>query len=190
MVYGKSSSTQYCNLCLIHFPTIKYMCIQDSKYVLGNHPDKSYCSHTYYTQYGYTIIQKYPICSQTFNRKCHVSKCYLSSDVYYGSFCPPLVDDPHLCPSLCHLGECPPCDKTSTIHCLCGWSTTSVSCVEVVGGIGAEFRCGRVCNKKKSCGRHRCNTRCCVVRVHMSCLLCFVTGTCECFLFQKNSNQS
>ena len=41
--------------------------------------------------------------------------------------------------------------------------STSVPCVEVVAGKWEEFHCEHMCNKKRSCGRHRCNTRCCVV---------------------------
>ncbi len=43
--------------------------------------------------------------------------------------------------------------------------------MEVVDGKWVEFRCERVCNKKKSCGRHRCNTRCCVVSEHLITLI-------------------
>ena len=87
--------------------------------------------------------------------KCLQSECTISLFL--------ILDDPHLCSSLCHLGECSSCDKTTTVKCVCGTSSTSVPCVEVVDGKWEEFRCGRVCNKKKNCGRHRCNTRCCVV---------------------------
>ena len=37
-----------------------------------------------------------------------------------------------------------------------------VPCVEVE--VKGDLQCRNVCNKKKNCGRHRCNTRCCVVR--------------------------
>ncbi len=68
---------------------------------------------------------------------------------------------PHHCESACHEGECPPCDKTSEIWCRCGRESVSVPCVDA--GTKGELRCQSVCKKKKNCGRHRCNVRCCVV---------------------------
>lgn len=72
-------------------------------------------------------------------------------------------DEPHYCPLECHLGDCPPCKKTRTVQCQCGRASTRVECVDVEGR--GEYRCQHVCNKKKSCGRHRCNARCCTMTV-------------------------
>ena len=73
-----------------------------------------------------------------------------------------IPDNPHHCPAPCHEGECPPCDKSTSVRCQCGRASVRVACVEVEGMGG--YQCQHVCNKKKSCGRHRCNVRCCTVR--------------------------
>ena len=71
-------------------------------------------------------------------------------------------DDAHHCPAPCHEGECPPCDRSTNVQCQCGRASVRVVCVEVERM--ANYQCQHVCNKKKSCGRHRCHVRCCTVR--------------------------
>ena len=67
----------------------------------------------------------------------------------------------HFCPNPCHEGPCPTCEKSRTVRCRCGKGNIRVECqdMERMG----EYVCLKPCNKMKSCGRHRCNARCCVV---------------------------
>ena len=71
------------------------------------------------------------------------------------------IAEPHFCPAPCHEGPCPPCEKSRLVWCRCGRGNTRVDCqnLETAG----QFVCDKPCNKMKSCGRHRCNNRCCVV---------------------------
>ena len=54
--------------------------------------------------------------------------------------------------------------------CRCGRSKEEVPCVEVEEKEG--FTCNRMCNRKLSCGHHRCNKKCCCVRDVYWCVLC------------------
>uniref|UniRef100_A0A671YF64 Nuclear transcription factor, X-box binding 1 n=1 Tax=Sparus aurata TaxID=8175 RepID=A0A671YF64_SPAAU len=74
-------------------------------------------------------------------------------------------DTIHLCEKLCHEGSCGPCSLTSTIRCRCGCKTKEVPC-ELV------FTCEKRCNKKRSCGRHKCGELCCVNSEHKCLLIC------------------
>ncbi|KAG6549717.1 hypothetical protein Mapa_008697 [Marchantia paleacea] len=73
----------------------------------------------------------------------------------------------HVCRDLCHSGPCPPCRVPVEQKCRCGSSSRSVACHVSQGNpfVGEEteglFLCERKCGQKKSCGRHRCNNRCC-----------------------------
>lgn len=78
----------------------------------------------------------------------------------------------HPCKSPCHIGPCPPCDVPVEQKCQCGASTRRAAChltrkAEVMddtaaeGDDGGRFLCDRKCGKMRSCGRHRCNDRCC-----------------------------
>uniref|UniRef100_A0A5K3ENI2 NF-X1-type zinc finger protein NFXL1 n=1 Tax=Mesocestoides corti TaxID=53468 RepID=A0A5K3ENI2_MESCO len=75
----------------------------------------------------------------------------------------------HPCPEKCHPGpSCPPCKLTAQITCRCGKSSKVISCSESAQSMlnkssSAEFLCERICRKKKSCGRHKCNRKCCDV---------------------------
>uniref|UniRef100_A0A8D3DB60 Nuclear transcription factor, X-box binding 1 n=1 Tax=Scophthalmus maximus TaxID=52904 RepID=A0A8D3DB60_SCOMX len=71
----------------------------------------------------------------------------------------------HLCENICHEGRCGPCSLTSTIRCRCGSKTKEVPC-ELV------FTCEKRCNKKRSCGRHKCGELCCVTLEHKCPLIC------------------
>ncbi|NXF23905.1 NFX1 protein, partial [Rhodinocichla rosea] len=80
----------------------------------------------------------------------------------------------HTCESLCHEGDCRPCSHTSNIFCRCGFKKkVSVN----LGGIffliaAITFMCDKRCNKKRSCGRHKCNEVCCVDTEHKCSLVC------------------
>lgn len=81
----------------------------------------------------------------------------------------------HPCKSLCHIGPCPDCDVPVEQRCRCGTSTRRAACYlatgagsrnqisesVVEGDDGGLFLCDRKCDKMRSCGRHRCNGRCC-----------------------------
>ena len=92
----------------------------------------------------------------------YIWKSHLIIHVYTCTYvCIPPSGEPHFCPAPCHEGPCPPCEKSRRVHCRCGKSSVIVECgeVEEMG----EFVCQRQCNKMKTCGRHRCTNRCCMV---------------------------
>ncbi|NWZ84495.1 NFX1 protein, partial [Poecile atricapillus] len=81
----------------------------------------------------------------------------------------------HTCESLCHEGDCRPCSHTSNIYCRCGFKKK----VSNFGGLcsffliaAITFMCDKRCNKKRSCGRHKCNEVCCVDTEHKCSLVC------------------
>ncbi|XP_064973085.1 NF-X1-type zinc finger protein NFXL1-like [Musa acuminata AAA Group] len=66
----------------------------------------------------------------------------------------------HRCKEICHEGDCPPCMVLVDQKCQCRSSNRTVECYKV--SRDAEiFVCDKSCGKKKNCGRHRCNERCC-----------------------------
>ncbi|NXO65800.1 NFX1 protein, partial [Phainopepla nitens] len=69
----------------------------------------------------------------------------------------------HTCESLCHEGDCKPCSHTSNIYCRCGFKKKVTA---------ITFMCDKRCNKKRSCGRHKCNEVCCVDTEHKCSLVC------------------
>uniref|UniRef100_UPI00398F0B0A transcriptional repressor NF-X1 isoform X3 n=1 Tax=Pristiophorus japonicus TaxID=55135 RepID=UPI00398F0B0A len=81
-------------------------------------------------------------------------------------------DSIHTCSNLCHEGECGPCAGTSTVNCRCGFKKKDVPCVNITKEADLLFLCDKRCNKKRSCGRHKCNEVCCVDTEHKCLLLC------------------
>ncbi|XP_018549214.1 transcriptional repressor NF-X1 [Lates calcarifer] len=81
-------------------------------------------------------------------------------------------DTIHLCEKLCHEGSCGPCSLTSTIRCRCGSKTKEVPCVTIQTEDELVFTCEKRCNKKRSCGRHKCGELCCVAVEHKCPLIC------------------
>lgn len=79
----------------------------------------------------------------------------------------------HVCQSMCHMGDCPPCEVLVDQKCRCKSSSQKMPCHKALAlergsraTAGEEnedelFLCNRKCGKKKSCGRHRCSNRCC-----------------------------
>ncbi|KAJ7529325.1 hypothetical protein O6H91_15G044900 [Diphasiastrum complanatum] len=80
----------------------------------------------------------------------------------------------HYCQDICHTGPCPSCTVSVEQKCRCGSTSRTVPChVALSSEQGAAalsellqdneglFLCDRKCGKKKNCGRHRCNNRCC-----------------------------
>ncbi|XP_053570563.1 transcriptional repressor NF-X1 [Bombina bombina] len=78
----------------------------------------------------------------------------------------------HTCENLCHEGECGPCSRTSSITCRCGTKTKEVSCALIQNEGDLTFICDKRCNKKRQCGRHKCNEICCVDKEHKCSLIC------------------
>ncbi|KAK6492160.1 mRNAional repressor NF-X1-like isoform X1 [Huso huso] len=81
-------------------------------------------------------------------------------------------DSIHLCENLCHEKECGPCSLTSTIKCRCGFKTKELPCVVIQNEADLMFMCDKRCNKKRSCGRHKCNELCCVDKEHKCSMIC------------------
>ncbi|NXM80802.1 NFX1 protein, partial [Oenanthe oenanthe] len=80
----------------------------------------------------------------------------------------------HTCESLCHEGDCKPCSHTSNIYCRCGFKKKVSDFGELSFFLIAAitFMCDKRCNKKRSCGRHKCNEVCCVDTEHKCSLVC------------------
>ncbi|XP_017677054.1 PREDICTED: transcriptional repressor NF-X1 isoform X1 [Lepidothrix coronata] len=78
----------------------------------------------------------------------------------------------HTCESLCHEGDCRPCSHTSNIYCRCGFKKKEVPCTLLRNKAAITFMCDKRCNKKRSCGRHKCNEVCCVDTEHKCSLVC------------------
>ncbi|KAM9839531.1 transcriptional repressor NF-X1 [Aulostomus maculatus] len=81
-------------------------------------------------------------------------------------------DTIHLCEKLCHEGSCGPCSLTSTVRCRCGSKTKEVPCATIQKEEELVFSCEKRCNKKRSCGRHKCGKLCCVNVDHQCPLIC------------------
>ncbi|TSL34566.1 MAM and LDL-receptor class A domain-containing protein 1 [Bagarius yarrelli] len=82
------------------------------------------------------------------------------------------IDTVHLCDKVCHEGGCGPCSLTSTIKCRCGSKTKEVPCATIQSEDQFLFTCERRCNKKRSCGRHKCGEICCVDTEHKCTIIC------------------
>ncbi|XP_062118104.1 NF-X1-type zinc finger protein NFXL1 [Humulus lupulus] len=65
----------------------------------------------------------------------------------------------HSCEEVCHAGDCPPCLVKVSQKCRCTSTSRTVECYKTTSD--EKFTCDRACGRKKSCGRHRCNERCC-----------------------------
>ncbi|XP_077166375.1 transcriptional repressor NF-X1 isoform X2 [Paroedura picta] len=81
-------------------------------------------------------------------------------------------DAVHTCENLCHEGECGICSRTSKIYCRCALKTKEVSCASLKNQVEVRFLCDKHCNKKLSCGRHKCSEMCCVNKEHKCSLIC------------------
>lgn len=77
----------------------------------------------------------------------------------------------HTCERLCHEGDCGPCSRTSVISCRCSFRTKELPCTSLKSE-DATFMCDKRCNKKRLCGRHKCNEICCVDKEHKCPLIC------------------
>eukprot|EP00116_Pleurobrachia_bachei_P001363 sb/3461625/ len=82
----------------------------------------------------------------------------------------------HVCQSVCHEGPCPDCEDKSVVSCRCEITTQSIACSEIPAD---GVRCGKICYKKKSCGRHRCTIECCLEDNHVCMYPCGKTLSCQ-----------
>ncbi|KAJ8972173.1 hypothetical protein NQ314_000301 [Rhamnusium bicolor] len=78
---------------------------------------------------------------------------------------------PHKCRELCHEGICPPCPLTTVVRCRCGHMDKELPC-EKLTTKADDARCEKKCTKKRMCGKHRCNQRCCIEIEHFCPLPC------------------
>ncbi|GBP30744.1 Protein shuttle craft [Eumeta japonica] len=86
--------------------------------------------------------------------------------------------DRHFCKQECHEGNCPVCPDKTLLPCRCGHSSKEVLCSELPQMLNNIF-CQKKCNKKLSCGRHRCRELCCAVDVHRCRQVCGRTLSCQ-----------
>lgn len=77
--------------------------------------------------------------------------------------------DPHYCTCTCHTGSCSPCGLKSILRCECGANSQKFDCKDVISD---RFKCKRRCNKKLSCGRHKCLNECCTDKEHICRQVC------------------
>uniref|UniRef100_A0A158PAX5 R3H domain-containing protein n=1 Tax=Angiostrongylus cantonensis TaxID=6313 RepID=A0A158PAX5_ANGCA len=79
----------------------------------------------------------------------------------------------HRCRSMCHTGECPPCELNTSIVCRCKQVKRTLTCVEYLEfNCENEFLCAKRCRKRKSCGIHKCQELCCVQTEHICLQIC------------------
>ncbi|XP_044750760.1 protein shuttle craft-like [Coccinella septempunctata] len=81
----------------------------------------------------------------------------------------------HKCESPCHDGDCPPCNLSTFVRCRCGSMNKEIPCHKLIDDDG---RCERKCTKKRLCGKHKCNQRCCIEIEHVCPLPCNRTLSC------------
>ncbi|CAH2106663.1 unnamed protein product [Euphydryas editha] len=86
--------------------------------------------------------------------------------------------DKHFCKENCHEGACRVCPDTTLLQCRCGHSSREVPCADLPDMLN-NVLCQRKCNKKLSCGRHRCRTACCDAQSHRCAVVCGRTLSCQ-----------
>ncbi|KAJ1528779.1 hypothetical protein ONE63_007163 [Megalurothrips usitatus] len=85
--------------------------------------------------------------------------------------------NPHTCKSNCHSGACPPCPLMTVVRCRCGYMDKELPCEQLTTKAD-DARCDKRCNKKRSCGKHKCNQPCCIEIDHPCPLPCNHSLTC------------
>lgn len=76
----------------------------------------------------------------------------------------------HLCMMRCHTGKCKPCEKITNVKCRCTAIKKDILCKDVKPD--EPILCERKCNKKRKCGRHKCNQKCCTDKEHSCNIIC------------------
>ncbi|GFT66664.1 NF-X1-type zinc finger protein NFXL1 [Nephila pilipes] len=73
-----------------------------------------------------------------------------------GDTCNKLLEcELHRCSERCHYGPCEKCLQMRMMKCRCSLREKSVPCCK-------EFLCDIKCKKRRDCGRHNCNRKCCI----------------------------
>ena len=85
---------------------------------------------------------------------------------------------PHVCRAPCHAGPCPPCELETSVRCRCGAMDQDLPCTQLTSRAD-DARCQRKCQKKRSCGRHKCGELCCIRLEHPCPLLCNKLLSCK-----------
>ncbi|EFA82337.1 hypothetical protein PPL_04762 [Heterostelium album PN500] len=99
-------------------------------------------------------------CSRTIQSKCYcgrenkVQRCKDGQFYSCENQCSKRLSCSHLCESICHKGDHPPCEKTSIKQCRCKRTSIETKC-------SSENICDSVCNKLLTCNKHRCTKVCC-----------------------------
>ncbi|XP_075973237.1 nuclear transcription factor, X-box binding stc [Anticarsia gemmatalis] len=86
--------------------------------------------------------------------------------------------DKHFCKLDCHEGPCPVCPDKTVVQCRCGHSSREVPCADLPDMLN-NVLCQKKCNKKLSCGRHRCRTVCCAATSHRCAVVCGRSLACQ-----------
>lgn len=109
-----------------------------------------------------SCLDPVPTCSSTCDKvlSCSPQRAEGSSDKLTGE---------HRCKKECHVGDCGPCDGITKVKCRCGRQVKEIPCVQINM---EEYRCEKRCNKKRNCGRHKCNEKCCVDTEHRCEFVC------------------
>lgn len=84
-------------------------------------------------------------------------------------------DKRHRCKIKCHTGSpCGPCDGDTDLSCRCGAIEKLFKCSEIhkFTEENGLFLCDKRCNRKKTCGRHRCGQNCCIKTEHPCDMIC------------------
>lgn len=84
---------------------------------------------------------------------------------------------PHRCISKCHTGNCPPCNKQTSVKCRCGHMDQMIKCRQL-SSRADDARCKKRCTKKRTCGRHKCNQECCIDIDHICPQICNFSLSC------------
>lgn len=77
----------------------------------------------------------------------------------------------------CHDGDCPPCNKQTSVKCRCGNMDQMMKCVDL-STRADDARCKKRCTKKRSCGKHKCNQECCIDFDHVCPMPCTYSLSC------------
>ncbi|XP_059059145.1 protein shuttle craft [Achroia grisella] len=86
--------------------------------------------------------------------------------------------DKHFCKIDCHDGPCPVCPDKTLLQCRCGHSSREVPCSDLPEMYN-NVLCQKKCNKKLSCGRHRCRAACCAATAHRCSVVCGRSLACQ-----------
>ena len=93
----------------------------------------------------------------------------------------------HQCQQSCHLGLCAPCPLSLNVTCSCGRTTVSQSCANVEE---TSYSCKKLCQKKRSCRKHKCGDKCCAKKDHPCSQTCGMLLDCGLHRCQDKCHQN